>query len=253
MNYLNAVEEAVKINEEMISKLAKRLGPEEQINFQIDIIKVELRTSLQPVWPEGSINKVIQLKHTILQVSRLLNEIMSGYQLLPNDVIVQFKRRIILLDNTVKEVLENQQVMEKVVAAVTRYVEGDYAQLRKLKLEGPQELSAGNIDSSRIAPRSNDSPILLIPAHQNTMKLLRSHSAYNQPVVFGGDSPPDNNQVEVMPFEPTQGYDSKAKQTSKRNNENLEHHIQLTKPSLDLLASLEPLLPSDSLTKRKGL
>lgn len=45
--YLNAVEEAVKINEEMICKLAKRLGPEEQINFQIDIIKVELRTSLQ--------------------------------------------------------------------------------------------------------------------------------------------------------------------------------------------------------------
>ena len=113
-------------------------------------------------------------------------------------------------------------------------------------------MSAGNIDSSRIAPRSNDSPILLIPTQQNNIKLLRSHSAYNQPVVFDGDSLPDHN-IDVCPFEPNQIYESKDYSYGTVSNQTSHQTNQLSKHALDLLASLGPLLPSDYLTKRKGV
>ncbi len=192
-SYVKAVEEAVQINEEMISKLARRLGPDERTNFQADIIKVELNKILKPLQPQSSFAKMVILKNAVNVLSKSASEIMSGFSLVPTEVMAELKQRL-QSDSALKEIADNREMKKAVLDTLQKYIDEDYTDLRKAKVHGPYEISAGNIDSARILPGHEDSPCAMNLYLNVSNKFIRSQSAYNNPTILEPDTPPELKQ-----------------------------------------------------------
>lgn len=113
------------------------------------------------MWPQGSVAKIATLKNAIMSFSRVISEIMTGFTLTPNDVISSINKKLANPDASIREIADNKEMRNAVMDSIVNYVNEDYTNLRRTKLEGPVEISAGNIDSARIIPGDRDSPIVI--------------------------------------------------------------------------------------------
>lgn len=197
-NYVKAVEEAVKINEEMISKLARRLGPEERTSFQADIIKVELNKMLNPVQSQSSVAKMLLLKNAVTALSRAASDVMSGFALYPSEVMTELTKKL-QSESAFKEIADNPKLKAAAIEALQKYINEDYTEMRKSKAHGPYEFSAGNIDSARIVPGGQESPFAMNMQVTSPMKFVRSQSAYNNPLMLESDTPPEFKKKVGLP------------------------------------------------------
>jgi len=126
LSYLKDVADAVRINEELICRLAMRLGPEEQGGYIIDILKVTLSNGVKPAQP-------LLFRDQLLTLSKELAGLMEGYVLSSSDILRRIDQKI-KLEKAYQDLVNDPPTFSTVMKNLKTFLEGEYEDKRVQKI-----------------------------------------------------------------------------------------------------------------------